>query len=195
MEPDHRVKGLEPGDGWDLAAGARKSLSARVDRGRGKEVVWDVARAWVLAGEPDRAEKAASAGDKETNNKPIKGGTTMPRGDGTGPMGMGPMTGRAAGFCAGYNMPGYMNPVFGRGFGMGRGGGWGRGGGRGWRRQFYATGLPGWARFGGYPYYMPEITPEQERMALKAQADALRSEMEAITKRLAELETEEKKGK
>jgi len=26
----------------------------------------------------------------------------MPRGDGTGPWGLGPMTGRAAGYCAGY---------------------------------------------------------------------------------------------
>ncbi len=34
----------------------------------------------------------------------------MPRGDGTGPAGMGPMTGRAAGYCAGYQTPGYMNP-------------------------------------------------------------------------------------
>ena len=38
----------------------------------------------------------------------------MPFGDGTGPAGMGPMTGRAAGFCAGYPVPGYMNPVMGR---------------------------------------------------------------------------------
>ena len=38
----------------------------------------------------------------------------MPFGDGTGPAGMGPMTGRAAGFCAGYPAPGYMNPVVGR---------------------------------------------------------------------------------
>jgi hypothetical protein len=38
----------------------------------------------------------------------------MPFGDGTGPAGMGPMTGRAAGFCAGYPVPGYMNPVRGR---------------------------------------------------------------------------------
>jgi len=38
----------------------------------------------------------------------------MPLGDGTGPAGMGPMTGRAAGFCAGYPVPGYMNPVTGR---------------------------------------------------------------------------------
>ena len=45
----------------------------------------------------------------------------MPRGDGSGPAGMGPMTGRAAGFCAGYNTPGYMNPYGGRmGAGFGR---------------------------------------------------------------------------
>ena len=71
----------------------------------------------------------------------------MPRGDGTGPNGMGPMTGRAAGFCAGYNVPGYMNSVAGRGFGMGfgRGRGFG-GGGRGFRNRFYATGQPGWMR-------------------------------------------------
>ena len=29
---------------------------------------------------------------------------------------MGPMTGRAAGYCAGYSVPGYMNPVVGRAF-------------------------------------------------------------------------------
>ena len=38
----------------------------------------------------------------------------MPRGDGTGPMGLGPMTGRAAGYCAGYPVPGFMNPYGGR---------------------------------------------------------------------------------
>jgi hypothetical protein len=38
----------------------------------------------------------------------------MPRGDGTGPAGMGPMTGRAAGFCAGFAAAGYMNPILGR---------------------------------------------------------------------------------
>lgn len=40
----------------------------------------------------------------------------MPGGDGTGPMGMGPMSGRGAGFCAGYGAPGYMNPIPGRGW-------------------------------------------------------------------------------
>lgn len=46
----------------------------------------------------------------------------MPRGDGTGPYGDGPMTGRRMGFCAGYDRSG-----FGRGFGFGRGRGFGRG--------------------------------------------------------------------
>ncbi|HPN55527.1 MAG TPA: DUF5320 domain-containing protein, partial [Candidatus Omnitrophota bacterium] len=53
----------------------------------------------------------------------------MPRGDDTGPVGTGPMTGRGAGFCAGYSMPGYTNPLPGRGaLGQGRGS-LGRGGG------------------------------------------------------------------
>jgi len=40
----------------------------------------------------------------------------MPFGDGTGPAGLGPMTGRAAGYCAGFPVPGYMNPGGARGF-------------------------------------------------------------------------------
>ena len=71
----------------------------------------------------------------------------MPRGDGTGPGGMGPMTGRAAGFCAGYSVPGFMNPIGGRlGLGLGRGRGMGRGMGR---RPFY--GMP----YGQAGYGMP----------------------------------------
>ena len=35
----------------------------------------------------------------------------MPGGDRTGPGGMGPMTGRAVGYCAGYPVPGFMNPM------------------------------------------------------------------------------------
>ncbi|MCQ5376123.1 MAG: DUF5320 domain-containing protein [Methanomassiliicoccales archaeon] len=34
----------------------------------------------------------------------------MPGGDGTGPLGLGPMTGRRAGYCAGFPVPGYANP-------------------------------------------------------------------------------------
>lgn len=62
----------------------------------------------------------------------------MPAGDRTGPDGLGPMTGRGAGYCAGYAVPGYANPAGGRGYGRGygRGFGWGRGGGRGFGRGF-----------------------------------------------------------
>jgi len=127
----------------------------------------------------------------------------MPRGDGTGPMGMGAMTGRGAGLCAGFGMPGYANPIPWRGFGMafGRGRGFfgGRGGGRGWRNMYYATGLPGWMRFGGYdaPYggyqrqYM-EPDPEAEKQALRNQAKGLQSELDFIKKRLDEIENNEK---
>jgi len=116
-------------------------------------------------------------------------------------MGMGPMTGRAAGYCAGFGVPGYANPIPGRGFGMGFRGGraaYGRGfggGGRGWRHWFYATGLPGWIRFGagipafGYASPYGNLNPEVEKQALKNQADVLQSELDAIKKRLSELET------
>ena len=35
----------------------------------------------------------------------------MPFGDGTGPMGLGPMTGRGAGYCAGFGTAGFANPM------------------------------------------------------------------------------------
>ncbi len=122
----------------------------------------------------------------------------MPRGDRTGPMGMGPMTGWGAGYCAGYDRPGYASPFPGRGFGFG-GGGWGRG--RGWRHWYYATGLPGWARFGygpawgappaaAYGPYAAPPTPEQEVEFLKAQAEGLKEQLDAISQRITELEQE-----
>ena len=136
----------------------------------------------------------------------------MPRGDRTGPSGMGPMTGRGVGYCRGYGMPGYSNPVPGRGLGMG----WGRrrGGGRGWRHRYYATGLPGWARFGyaptwdappawgpppmwgppPAPAYGPNYAPpapEQEIDFLRDQAEWLSQQLEAISQCISELEQEE----
>lgn len=123
----------------------------------------------------------------------------MPRGDGTGPMGMGPMTGRAAGYCAGYGVPGYMNPAPGRGFyGRGRGGfgrGGGRGGGWGRRNWYYATGLPGWTRasmgmpaFGGVNPYAAGMAPEEEMEILKNEADILKNQLKDIQERIEALE-------
>jgi len=52
----------------------------------------------------------------------------MPWGNGTGPAGLGPMTGRGAGYCAGYSVPGYRNMLFGYGRfgGLSWGGAWAR---------------------------------------------------------------------
>ena len=114
----------------------------------------------------------------------------MPRGNGTGPAGLGPMTGRGAGFCAGYAVPGYVNPVGGRGYsGCGRGFG-GRGGGRGWRNQFYATGLPSWARAGvGFSGPVgPTVTAEQELEGLKQQADFLQNSLSQVSEGIEQFE-------
>lgn len=117
----------------------------------------------------------------------------MPGGNGTGPTGMGSMTGRAAGFCSGFGMPGYANAPARRGFGVGygrrrelRGGN----AGRGFRHMFQATGLPGWMRFGEYdaPYQYPD--PSLGKQMLKSQVKAMQSELDFIKKRLSEIETE-----
>jgi Family of unknown function (DUF5320) len=126
----------------------------------------------------------------------------MPRGDRTGPLGMGAMTGRAAGYCTGSGAPGYAQSGPGRGFGAGLGrsrGAWSKGsggGGRGRRNMFHATGLPGWQRFGwnaaSYMYptpYARQPDPAMEKQALKSHADALQAELDAIKKRLTEIET------
>lgn len=103
----------------------------------------------------------------------------MHRGDRTGPGGMGPGTGRRMGYCAGYDAPGaFNNPRFGihgGGFGMGRGGG------RGFRHRFFAWGAP---------FSPAEPSPDLEMNTLKAQADALKSELQAIEKRLDVLNQE-----
>ncbi|MBN2076411.1 MAG: DUF5320 domain-containing protein [Dehalococcoidales bacterium] len=59
----------------------------------------------------------------------------MPSGDRTGPAGMGPMTGRGAGYCTGYTWPGFLSRIPGRRwFGIGRRN---RGNGRGFRNNWY----------------------------------------------------------
>ncbi len=124
----------------------------------------------------------------------------MPRGDRTGPAGMGPMTGRAAGYCAGFAVPGYANPIGGRGFGFGYGRGLGlgfrggRGGRGGWGGRWMTPNT-------GYGYtvspvapYAAEPTREQEIDALQGQAKYFEGALADIKKRLNELETE-KSGK
>lgn len=120
----------------------------------------------------------------------------MPFGDRTGPAGQGPRTGRGAGFCGGFGVPGFMNRGANQGlFGRGRGGR-----SRGWRNCFYATGLAGWQRAfgwrrGGTGASVPPSTApgrEEELAHLKDQAGFLESALENIRKRLETLGPEAK---
>ena len=119
----------------------------------------------------------------------------MPRGDGTGPRGMGPMTGRAAGYCAGSNVPGFANPAPGGGYGGGYGRGYGRGMG-GWGRGYgWGRGAPG--GYAGYPppiaYQWGAVAPPgvpgvDETTALTQQKEALEAQLAGISERLQALE-------
>jgi hypothetical protein len=132
----------------------------------------------------------------------------MPRGDHTGPWGLGPRTGRAFGRCAGYPTPGYMTagPGLGRGWGFGRGPGrgpglgmgFGRGGGyrRAWAGPYPAYGYPP-----GIPFVYPPAGARSditEESYLSDQAEYLEEELKSIRERLDELrsagkEAEDKK--
>ncbi|HEX76004.1 MAG TPA: DUF5320 domain-containing protein [Dehalococcoidia bacterium] len=95
----------------------------------------------------------------------------MPGFDGTGPRGMGPMTGGGRGFCA---IPGYGVP-------------WG---------------VPRYGAPWGMPYYgatpptpsavpfAPQMTRDQELDFLKAQAQAMRDQLEQIEARVQQLGNE-----
>lgn len=92
----------------------------------------------------------------------------MPRGDGTGPMGAGAMTGRGGGYCTGAR---------GRGLIGGGRGGWG---GR------FCSG--GWgARLALPPFRPAWPSGEAESNLLQNQAQALQAELERIKTRLAQL--------
>jgi hypothetical protein len=113
----------------------------------------------------------------------------MPRGDGTGPNGMGPMTGRAAGYCAGFVTPGAM----GRGMGrrIRRGGGRGRGPGGGdlaaWNQR-RGPGAPGWEWAAtGYPadeMVEPSMDRDEQLAALQEQMTHLTGALESIQQRM-----------
>lgn len=110
------------------------------------------------------------------------------------------MSGRRAGYCAGYDRPGYVNPGYvnpgyaNPGFANqppeyrprfgGRAGGWGAG--RGWRHWFRGARFLGWTPFDAVP-----PTPEQEVDGLKSMAETLKSELDAINQRIEALDKKE----
>ena len=109
----------------------------------------------------------------------------MPGFDRSGPMGTGPMTGGRRGFCnprtREYPERFTGAPGFGRGMGLGRGfrAGFGPGMGRSFGRR------------GRYePSYYPAFpqSPEEELNMLKAEASAVKNDLDRIKRRIAELE-------
>ncbi|HUU03459.1 MAG TPA: DUF5320 domain-containing protein [Myxococcota bacterium] len=111
----------------------------------------------------------------------------MPGGDRTGPMGQGPRTGRAAGYCAGYDRPGYVNGYGGGyGWGHGRGHRWGRGYDRGVVQAPYpAWGAPPWGA------YAPSTKDELEM--LKGEHEHLEQIMADIQKRIKDIQNKSEK--
>jgi len=100
----------------------------------------------------------------------------MPRGDRTGPNGAGPMTGRALGYCGGYDEPGFT-----------AGGGRGRGNGRGYGRGFSGG---GYGRGYGRGYVSPVYPDVSEKTLLENEIRVLKDQMSALEKRLSETKDE-----
>ncbi|MCF8053843.1 MAG: DUF5320 domain-containing protein [Deltaproteobacteria bacterium] len=95
----------------------------------------------------------------------------MPRGDGTGPRGVGAMTGRARGFCAGFSSPGDDN-------------GWGLG--AGFCRRFGGSFRS--RRFVGNPPALPAGYSEN---SLQGQMTILCEEIKNLQERLRQGEKEQ----
>jgi hypothetical protein len=126
-----------------------------------------------------------------------RGEIIMPKGDKTGPSGAGPMTGRGAGYCAGYPVPGYVNPM------GGYRPGWGRGRCRGFGRGRFVYPPP----VGVLPTYQPAYqpvaqpqTPEQEitvlekyQKDLEAEKADLEQETDGVKARIEELKAKAEK--
>ena len=105
----------------------------------------------------------------------------MPGYDRTGPMGAGPMTGGGGGRCGARSAAGDAEFGFGRGSGRGGGRRCGGGRGRGFRGRGLGLGPRAWDAGRAL-----DIQPD--RSALQAQARSLRDSLQAVERRLEELE-------
>jgi len=127
----------------------------------------------------------------------------MPRGDRRGPEGVGPMTGRALGYCSGNEQPGFTvnaapqgagrglrngagcGPGFGRGYAKGRGMGYGRSffAGRG-RGVVYVPAADDSEEF------ISEENRGRELTRLENLANTLTNELEIVKKQIDELKND-----
>ena len=123
----------------------------------------------------------------------MAGGDIMPRGDRSGPNGMGPMTGRGAGFCNGFNAPGYISGGVAGGYGMGAGRG-----ARGRRNGFGAGyGAGRGYGIGAVPYNAAPPAPitgyskEAEKGYIENEVSLLKDQLKALEGRLADMQDDE----
>lgn len=125
----------------------------------------------------------------------------MPRGDRTGRSGMGPMTGRGMGFCAGFDVPGYANTSIGNdvgrgvdrgvGSGMGRAAGSGNGLGMG-RGMGRGIGRGVANRYGARPYPVAPVASQKATSAeVKRDIEVLEKELSALRDTLVSLTKEQ----
>ena len=100
----------------------------------------------------------------------------LPRLDGTGPMGMGAMTGRGAGFCnAVVNSEISNQPIYFGGYGFGYG--------RGFRREFCVKGAPSYFK-NNFPRNSVEM---DEKTLLSNQETLLENQLKQVKDRLSRL--------
>ena len=97
----------------------------------------------------------------------------MPGFDGTGPRGMGPMTGGGRGFCA-IPLPSPRPAYAGTGFHMP-----------------YPYGAPWGMPYRGSPPFVPQITQEEELDYLKGLAQSVRDNLKDIEMRIQQIDSKE----
>ncbi|MDP8212494.1 MAG: DUF5320 domain-containing protein [Candidatus Zapsychrus exili] len=102
----------------------------------------------------------------------------MPGGDRTGPIGMGSITGRRAGYCSGFSAAGYSNILSGRSVARGSGS-------RGFRR---GIGCGMGFRWINSNIYSPTLSSQEETKLLKTQSSSMQNEIKIINARIKELE-------
>ena len=100
----------------------------------------------------------------------------MPRGDRTGPLGEGAMTGRQLGYGAGFDSPGFTQR-----FGFGRGRGRGVGLGAGFRNRNFTTNTQ-------------SLSSETELNQIKEDVGFLKNSLNSLLERLDSVTEKEAKG-
>ncbi len=100
----------------------------------------------------------------------------MPRGDGTGPNGQGPRTGKGMGYCNGYSRAGFQSDLGERG-GMGFRRGFGRGRFSGTGRRFTTS-----THEEGFPGSGNELSPQ-----IVDRIEAMQRQIESLHERIANL--------